>query len=105
MTMSTPTYQIDDEVYLVASAKKGFLEAYRISAIRSISKGAYVYQINIRPKQPNEATVGDSVDLKSNRALFFSESELTDFCSAVELQITNLGSQLAKAQSLQATKC
>jgi len=102
---ATPAYQIDDEVFLIASAKIGFLESYRITSIHSITANKFAYQINIREKGPSETTVGDYINTKYSRILYFGEEELTDFCGAINLQVTNLQRRLADAQARQDSRC
>lgn len=103
--MAAPTYSIGDLVYIVASAKIGFLESYKITGIHSKTGGKYVYQINLKERHPNEKTIGDAVDLKRSRSLFFDESELTDFCTASSLRITYLQRKLSEAQSTHDSRC
>ncbi len=105
MAVTAPLYQIGDIVYLVASAKRGFLEAYRVELIHAQASNKWVYQIDLKARRPNEKTIGDAVDLKRRRSVFFAEAELTDFCSANQLTIDYLQRKLAAAQALQDSRC
>jgi len=97
---TSPLFKLKDIVYLVESAALGELEAYRIGAIKQTVDGQWVYQIFIEQKAPREQTVGDRIDLKTTQELFFSESEFTDLCSAIDAAIVNVESRITTAQNL-----
>ena len=102
--MATPRWDIEDLVYLLASAKLGFLESYRVDSIRKIPTG-WVYTIDIAQKPPAETTISDSVDLKQDRCggprrhLYFSEGELVSMEEALVLAIDSLEIRKNKLQA------
>jgi hypothetical protein len=97
--MSAPKWQIDDLVYLEASARIGFLEAYKVSNVVN-SRGRWIYTINVEQKPPAEPTIGDFIDIKKNRMLWFDESELIDFHEALLLVKHSLELKLNKVNAL-----
>ena len=101
---NAPTWNINDTVYLEASAKLGFLESYLIYSIHKTTYG-WVYQINVTQKLPADRTVGDSLDLKqstsgSTKYMYFKESELISFREALDIAILNLDSRSTKLKAI-----
>lgn len=88
--MAAPRFKIGEVVYLVESAALGELEAYKIGALKQTSPDIWVYQIFIEQKPPTEQTVGDRIDLKEPRDLFYEESELFTVCEAIQTAINNV---------------
>lgn len=98
MTRAAPRYQIDEVVYLRASAALGELESYRVGAVQDRGIG-WVYQIFIDSRPPAEWTLGDRIDLKEERLLFFTEEELVSLCEALDLAATALAGTIARVKS------
>ena len=95
---TSPSYAIGDVVYLSSSAKIGFLESYKISAINQATVGKWVYQISLLPMPPTATmTVGDTVNHRNLKTLYFDESELLDYTTASQLQIDSLTRRLNAA--------
>lgn len=82
--MAAPKYNVGDYVYLVVSAKRGFLEFYRIDQLRNYGS-KYRYAMKIRPRNFKESlpTVGDRIDLRKTGLLEFKEEELCTYCEAL----------------------
>jgi hypothetical protein len=96
--MAAPTFKIGDVVYLVESAALGELEAYKIGGLSQATPGIWVYQIYIEQKPPTEQTVGDRVDLKEPREMFYEETEIFTLCEAVQTAINNLTIRINRTQ-------
>jgi hypothetical protein len=96
--MAAPRFKIGEIVYLVESAALGELEAYKIGAMKQTSPDIWVYQIFIEQKPPTEQTVGDRIDLKESRDLFYEESELFTLCEAVQTAINNVEIRINRNQ-------
>lgn len=96
--MTAPKFKIGDVVYLLEPASLGELDAYRIGAIHQKSIGVWIYQIFIDQKPPREQTVGDRIDLKESRNLFYDEGELLDLCEAVDIAIDNIQTRVNRLQ-------
>lgn len=98
--MAAPQYKVGDIVYLIESAALGELEAYKIGAMKQVTQGTWVYQIFIEQKPPTEQTVGDRIDLKEPRDLFYEESELFSLCEAIQTAINNIEIRINRTQLL-----
>lgn len=96
--MAAPAFKIGDVVYLVESAALGELEAYKIGGLKQVTAGTWVYQIYIEQKPPTEQTVGDRIDLKEPRELFYEESEIFTLCEAIQTAINNLVIRINRTQ-------
>jgi len=96
--MGAPRFKIGEVVYLVESAALGELEAYKIGGLRQTSPNTWVYQIYIEQKPPAEQTVGDRIDLKESREMFYEESELFTLCEAVQTAINNVEIRINRTQ-------
>jgi hypothetical protein len=98
-------FKIDDVVYLRSSAQIGFLEAYKVTGIFQLRNDRYVYTIDINKRPPSAQTVGDHIDLKGIRTLYFTEDELLTFCEAETLVVQSLERRLAVEKARLAAKC
>lgn len=96
--MAAPKFKIGDVVYLVESAALGELEAYKIGGLKQVTAGTWVYQIYIEQKGPTEQTVGDRVDLKEPREMFYEEIEVFTLCEAIQTAINNLVIRINRIQ-------
>lgn len=102
-----PTYNIDEIVYIAASAARGWLESYRVDGIYfNPSNNKWVYQINIARVPNVPVTVGDHVEFTKQRILYFMESELVDYCTAVNMAKTYHQAELDRLDALSSsTEC
>ena len=104
--MAQPLYNIDDVVYLRASAKIGHLEAYKISSIHQISPNKWVYKIDIAKRMPQPQTAIDRYDLRSHTVgLHFEESALMTYCDALAVVISNLERRLTAMRAKWTDQC
>lgn len=105
---ATPKYNVDDVVYIRASAKIGFLESYRISGITQARKNKWSYQVKFVPYSGNTATLGDAITATGKLVvgeIYFAEEELLTLCEALDLQIENLNRRLAAAIAMRTSQC
>lgn len=105
---STQKFQIEDIVYLRASANIGFLEAYRVDSVQQVVKNKWVYKLKFQAQSgASTATVGDAVTVSGPvlSELYFQEAELCTLCEASTLQIEALERRLAAARALYNSKC
>jgi hypothetical protein len=86
-------------VYVEASARIGFLEAYKISNIVR-NKGRWVYTIDVSQKPPSEPTIMDYNDIKNSKVLWFDEGELIGLHDALLLAKHALELKLTKINQL-----
>lgn len=105
MARTKPKFRINDVVYLESSAKTGRLESYKVSGIQFLGTRNWVYQFIIDQRPPAEATVGDRVDLKEGRELYFSEAELLTACEAMSIVIDTLERTIKKFSIIRDSKC
>lgn len=104
--MSAPLYNIDDVIYLLESAKIGFIESYRISEVRQDSTGSWLYKISVSPRAPiGGPTYGDRLTLKTSMDFELRESELCDYCTAVDFALAAARAQVVKLEALKASHC
>ena len=103
---TAPTYDINDVVYLKSSAEIGFIEAVRVSNIAydPLTK-LPVYLISRQTKPPQESTVGDQVDLKSDFNYWLTEDELLTYCDALDMAILSQEAQLVKLRARRDAQC
>jgi len=94
--MPIPKFRINDLAYLASSARVGQLESYKVGGIHDKGLGKFIYQIFIDQKPPAEATVGGLNDLKEERQLFFTESELISGCEAMDFALLSLDAQIGR---------
>ena len=92
-------WEIDDLVYLEVSARIGFLESYKVTNIIK-SRARWLYTINVEQKPPSEPTIGDFIDIKRTRMLWFDESELINFEEALLLAKSSTENKLTKINNL-----
>lgn len=99
--VTSPAFQIDDVVYItVSAAGRGFLESYRVDGISYDRRtGQWLYQINLNKPPSSGVTLGDRIEAHRERILYFAESELTDYCTALQLCENYLLNQLATIQN------
>jgi len=86
-------------VYVEASARIGFIEAYKITNIVR-SRGRWIYTIDVNPKPPAEATIMDYVDVKQVKKLWFDEAELIGLEDALLLAKHSLELKLNKINQM-----
>lgn len=98
-------FKIDDVVYLRSSAQIGFLEAYKVIRIFQTRNDQYTYAIDINKRPPSAQTLGDHIDLKGVRTLYFTEDELLTFCEAETLVVQNLERRLREERARLAARC
>jgi len=99
--VTSPAFQIDDVVYItVSAAGRGFLEAYRVDGISyDRTRGQWIYEINLAQSPGSGTTLGDRIQAQRERILYFTEAELTDYCTALQLCENYLLNQLAVIQN------
>jgi hypothetical protein len=100
---SQPRFSLDESIYLRASAEVGFLESYLVSNVQYNRRSSqWVYQISLAEGGLRQApfTIGDKVNLKFSRDLYFSENELVTMCEAALMVRTSLERKLAKIQGV-----
>jgi hypothetical protein len=103
--MAQPTYSVDDTVYLDSSARRGFLEQYKITGIIATQQSIQ-YTIDLAPLPPTPRTIADRYNVRlHSKQLYFSESELITFCEAIPLIISYLTTQLSRYQQLSDAHC
>jgi len=102
---TAPKYRINDLVYLDSSARIGQLESYRVGAIHDKGIGKYIYQIFIEQRPPAESTVASLNDLKFERELFFTETELLTGCEAMGIILLVLDAQIGRYLDRRADIC
>lgn len=98
-----PLYRRGETVYLKSSAELGKLESYKITSIKQLEKGKWLYRIDIAKKPPNQNLIGDSFDARIDEAdILFTEAELITVCEALDIicgrfkqQVQNLEIQIA----------
>ena len=99
--VTSPTFQINDIVYItVSAAGRGFLESYRVDGISFAKRtGQWLYEINLAQSPYSGTTLGDRIQNNRERILYFTEAELTDYCTALQLCENYLLNQLASIQN------
>lgn len=109
MDSSTPpTYKVGDSVYLLATAKIGNLESYKVDGILwddRTSQWAYVINLK-RSASPTgqENALGFGVR-PDKYTLLFREEEVLDFCAAALLVQTHYTRKLEAINALIAARC
>jgi len=99
MAAPAPKYNLNDLVYLDASARIGFLESYRVTNVVR-NRNRWVYTIDVEQNPPAEPTIGGFNDIKKHRMLWFDESELIDFEEALLLAENALELKLNKVRQM-----
>ena len=93
---AAPLYSLGQSVYLKESAAVGFLETYKVGRILlNPQNNAWCYGFEITSRPPTAIpTVTDQVNLNySGRHLYFDESELVTYCTALQLAQTYMQAQ------------
>jgi len=103
--MSVPQYQVDDIVYLIESAKVGFIESYRISGVRQNEAGVWMYLVAVSPRSTAGSTYGDRITLQQNLDFELVESELCAYCDAVNLALAAVQANVSRLQALKSAHC
>lgn len=100
MTLSAPRFSPEDIIYIVASAKLGWLESYQVTQVRSVGS-TYRYTILIKPKTSSNLlqTVGDRNNLSKYRIIELKEEDICTQCEALILARTYLENRLAEINS------
>jgi len=98
--MSSPTYTINQTVYLKESAALGRLEAMRISGVFQIASGDWLYTCyaGYRPGYL-AGYMGDRYAIAQGAVLQFSESEFVTYQEALVLAEANAMRNLADIQA------
>lgn len=92
---TAPLYRRGDVVYLLESALIGKLDAFKITSIKQVVDGRWVYEIDIAKKPPHQATVGDTYDVRIDElTIAYLESELVTLCEALNAIIDRLQRQV-----------
>ena len=102
MATTSPSFSLNEVVYIVASAAgRGFLESYKIDGVSLDSaSGQWVYTINVARPPNAGVTVGSREQLVKSRILYFKEAELTDYCTALTMCSNYLARAKAKIDTL-----
>ena len=96
-------FNINDTVYVKASAGKGFLETYQVTNIhKQPSVSEFMYELNI---YGNPQVLSDVLDLSKFRQLFFRESELLDQCGALDIALGALERKVARLLAIKEAFC
>ena len=89
--MAQSLYEVGADVYLRASATKGFLEHYTVVGLGQGPDGFWRYSIGIAQSPPIiSTTVGDRSTLKGNflkMDIEFYEDDLITYCDALDIAI------------------
>lgn len=85
--MNSPTYSINDVVYLKESAAIGFLEAVRISSV-TLGQIGWIYTVNFNASRPvNASTYGDRIVFNQGAAVYYTENEFVNHCEALTMAL------------------
>ncbi len=98
---ASPTFFVDDRVFLLESAKLGFLDAYNVVGTRQIVNSEWVYKVGFRAAPP----VGNKQTGRFEFGFELAENELTDKCTALGLVIDKLSLDLSQMQMIQQQAC
>ncbi len=103
---TTPLYRRGESVYLRSSAEIGKLDSFKITSIRQVQSGRWIYEISISKKPPHHALIGDSYDSRINeRSIFYAESELITICEALDIVVNNFQRQITTLENQIDSKC
>ncbi len=107
MPTTTPKFCIGDEVYLVESAKLGFLESYQLTGVRrDPSDSTWMYSISVPGRPPlMNTTVGDRIRLTNPHDFELAEEELGTLCETLDLAIESKQRDLTALQSKKDALC
>ena len=104
--MSTPKYQMHDIVYLAESAKVGFLESYEVAGIQFDGTSEWLYKIKVPLRPPiGNATYGDRITLHNTVDFQLKESELIEYCDAIDLALVAARINLNRLVQLKSLHC
>lgn len=98
---ASPVFLVDDLVYLLESAKLGFLDSYNILSSRQITNGEWVYTVGFKAAPP----VGKRSTGRAELPFELAENELTDKCTAIGLVVDRLSGDLQRMQLIQQQAC
>lgn len=94
--MNSPTYGVNDVVYLKESAARGFLEAVRISFV-TLGQSGWIYTVNFNASRPvNAPTYGDRIVFNQGAAVYYTENEFVNHCEALTLALNYHQAAVAK---------
>jgi len=103
---AAPLFRRDEVVYLKSSASIGKLEAYKISSMKQVQNGRWLYRIDISKKPPDQGLIGDSFDSRiSESPLFYVEAELITACEALDIICTQFRSKVERLEAQVASRC
>lgn len=103
---TAPLYRRYDTVYLKSSAELGKLEAYRITSIKQLQQGRWIYSIDITKKPPAQGLVGDTYDSRMvEPALYYTEAELLNVCEALDIICGRFKRRLENLELQVAARC
>lgn len=86
--MNSPTYNINEVVYLKESAAKGFLEAVRIAGV-TLGKSGWIYTVSYNASRPiNAPTYGDRIVANRSSAVYYTADEFLNHCAALNMMLT-----------------
>ena len=103
---TAPLFKRGDSVYLKSSAEIGKLEAFRVTSVRQLQDGRWVYQIRIGKKPPDHSLIGDSYDSRiSEPALYYTEPELFTMCEALDVICLRFRRRIENLQTQINAKC
>jgi len=103
---TAPLYRRGESAYLASSAELGKLEAYKITSVKQIQDGRWVYRIDIGKKPPDQWLAGDSYDSRiSEASLFYTEVELITMCEALDIICGRFKRQVEALELKVANKC
>lgn len=106
MPPTAPIYRRDDVVFLKESALIGKLESYKITSLKQIQDGRWVYQVDINKKPPHRGLVGDSFDSRTSEpSLYFTEIDFVSVCEALDIIVSRLNKQISSLQSKINSRC
>lgn len=104
--MKNPKYNPGDTIYLRESAVLGFIESYKIDNVSyDKSTSQWMYNVNVKHRGPAPSTTIDRVTLRNSECLLFRESELIEFCDAIQLAIDESENRLAKLKNIRDARC
>ncbi len=106
MPSTTPLFRRGDTVYLLESAEIGKLEAFKITSIKQVVDGRWVYEINIGKKPPAQGLIGDTWDARVNElTIAYLESELIGVCEALTIVVARAQTQITNVQNRVGVVC
>lgn len=99
--MSSPTYEVGNEVYIRQSAAIGFLEKMRVHSIVSDPNGGWAYGFLSLPSVGNSIpSLTDQINYQVDRLIFLNDNELVSYCTALNMAKAYFETQLAKITTM-----